>query len=55
MFLPGNEYPGRNAACHVCGNAVMLLGFVDECGLGEQIAQRLEQAGHVITVTVESI
>jgi len=28
MFLPGNEYPGRNAACHVCGNSVMLLGFV---------------------------
>jgi len=45
MFLPGNEYPGRNATCHVCGNSVMLSGFVDECGLGEQIAQRLEQAG----------
>jgi NAD(P)-dependent dehydrogenase (short-subunit alcohol dehydrogenase family)/acyl carrier protein len=29
------------------------LVFVDECGLGEQIAQRLEQAGQdVITVTV---
>jgi len=31
------------------------LVFVDECGLGEQIAQRLEQAGQdVITVTVET-
>jgi len=47
MFLPGNEYPGRNAACHVCGNSVMLLGFVDECGLGEQIAQRPNKQGRM--------